>query len=75
MKYFRVYAGYAKSRPPSKYDYKVDDDIKIKEIKKWFESTYSWLDVYKVEEISEDEASKWALRIGRKGDVNEMDKT
>lgn len=63
MKYFRVYAGYTKNRPPSKYDYVVDDHVKAKDVKQDFKSTYSWLDVYKVEEIREEELSKWALRL------------
>jgi len=76
MKYFRVYAGYTKNRPPTQYDYKADNDVKTTEVKKWFKSTYSWLDVYKVEEIQEQESSKWVLRLYiRTEDINEMGKT
>lgn len=63
MKYFRVYAGYTKTRPPTKYDYIVEDDVKAKEVKEFFKSIYSWLDVYRIEEILETDVSEWALRL------------
>lgn len=76
MKYFRVYAGYTKNRPPTHYDYWADNDAKATEVKRWFKSTYPWLDVYKVEEIKEQELSKFALRLYRRTEgINEMGKT
>lgn len=44
MKCIRVLADYRKDHD-TKYDYLVDEDVKVKDAKEWFKKTYSWLDV------------------------------
>ena len=64
MKYFRVFADYIKNRDHPTYDFKIDDEnIKCKDIKKWFENIYSWLTVYNVIEISDGLVTIWALEL------------
>lgn len=54
MKYYKIIAGYAKTIH-SDYYYAVEDDIKPREIKKWFEEKFSWLKVSDINEIQKSE--------------------
>lgn len=54
MKYYRITAGYAKTIR-SDYYYAAEDDIKPREIKKWFEEKFSWLKVSDIKEIQKSE--------------------
>lgn len=68
IKYYRVSASYDPKRM-SRYDYKIIDiydelkETTIKrEIKKNFQNTVTWLKVYDISEISENECSKNLFR-------------
>ena len=54
MKYYRITAGYAKTIRADYY-YAAEDDIKPREIKKWFEERFSWLKVSDINEIQKSE--------------------
>ena len=56
FRYFLVYAHYNKHACPEKYVVVGTDKATPSQAKRWFRKTYPWLDVYKVEEISEEEA-------------------
>lgn len=59
MKYWAVYADY---RPKNKYriPYKIKtiDNIKLSDIKQWWNNTYPWLKIYSIEEITKEEYEK-----------------
>lgn len=56
FRYFRVYAHYNKHVRPEEYIVVGTNKTTASQARKWFRKTYSWLDVYKVEEIGEEEA-------------------
>lgn len=59
-KYFRVTADYRPNNPKKPtYDFCVKDNVTKRQMKEWFQQTYSWLKVYDVEEINKSEASKY----------------
>jgi hypothetical protein len=51
IKYFAINAGYSRKLHEDKNWYYAKG-IKISEVKKHFKETFSWLDVYKVKEIT-----------------------
>lgn len=56
-KYFRVTADYRLNNPKKPtYDFCVKDNATKKQMKEWFQQTYSWLKVYSVEEITKENA-------------------
>lgn len=56
LKFFRVTADYRPNNPNKPtYVYKALDYVDAKGVKKWFESVFTWLKVYNVEEISGEE--------------------
>lgn len=49
-KYYRVTADYRPNNPKKPtYDFCVKDNVTKKQMKEYFQSTFSWLKVYKVE--------------------------
>ena len=56
MKYWAIYADY---RPKNEYriPYKIKtiDNIKLLNIKQWWNNTYPWLRIYSIEEITQEE--------------------
>lgn len=71
IKYYRVTADYRPNNPNKPtYDFKIiGDTSKIKnsvlkkEIKKYFENLVTWLKVYNVEEITEEQCNKQIFRV------------
>ena len=71
IKYYRVTADYRPNNPNKPtYDFKmISDTSKIKdsvlkrEIKKYFENLVTWLKVYNVEEITEEQCNKQIFRV------------
>jgi ribosomal protein L23 len=56
-KYYRVTADYRPNNPKKPtYDFCVKDNVSKKQMKEYFQSTFSWLKVYKVEEIEKEDA-------------------
>lgn len=56
-KYLRITADYRPNNPNKPtYDFCVKDDTTKKQLKDWFQQTYSWLKVYNVEEIAKENA-------------------
>lgn len=54
-KYYRVTADYRPNNPKKPtYDFCVKDDVTKKQMKEYFQSVFSWLKVYKVEEIEKE---------------------
>ena len=54
-KYFRVTADYRPNNPKKPtYDFCVKNNVTKKQMKEWFQQTYSWLKVYNVEEITKE---------------------
>lgn len=61
-KYYRVTADYRPNNPKKPtYDFKAKDSANKKQMKEYFQQTYSWLKVYEVEEINESELSDWVI--------------
>ena len=55
-KYYRVTADYRPNNPKKPtYDFCVKDATTKKQMKEWFQQTYSWLKVYCVEEIAKED--------------------
>ena len=71
IKYYRVTADYRPNNPNKPtYDFKIiGDTSKIKnsvlkkEIKKYFENLVTWLKVYNVEEITDEQCNKQIFRV------------
>lgn len=62
-KYYRVTADYRPRNPNNlTYDFKVPDPVSARKMKQYFKETYSWLNVYDVKEITEEE-TKWLFPI------------
>ena len=56
-KYYRVTADYRPNNPKKPtYDFCVKDNVTKKQMKEYFQNTFSWLKVYKVEEIKKEVA-------------------
>lgn len=56
-KYYRVTADYRPNNPKKPtYDFCVKDNVTKKQMKEYFQSVFSWLKVYNVEEIAEENA-------------------
>ena len=56
-KYYRVTADYRPNNPKKPtYDFCVKDNVSKKQMKEYFQSVFSWLKVYNVEEISKENA-------------------
>jgi ribosomal protein L23 len=56
-KYFRVTADYRPNNPKKPtYDFCVKDNATKKQMKEYFQSVFSWLKVYSVEEIAKEDA-------------------
>lgn len=54
-KYYRVTADYRPNNPKKPtYDFCVKNNVTKKQMKEYFQSTFSWLKVYKVEEIEKE---------------------
>lgn len=54
-KYYRVTADYRPNNPKKPtYDFCVKDNVTKKQMKEYFKSTFSWLKVYKIEEIDKE---------------------
>ena len=70
IKYYRVTADYRPNNPNKPtYDFKIIGDtpkiknsVLKKEIKKYFENLVTWLKVYNVEEITEQQCKKQVFR-------------
>lgn len=71
IKYYRVTADYRPNNPNKPtYDFKITGDtskiknsVLKKEIKKYFENLVTWLKVYNVEEITEEQCNKQIFRV------------
>ena len=71
IKYYRVTADYRPNNPNKPtYDFKIIGDtpkiknsVLKKEIKKYFENLVTWLKVYNVEEITEEQCNKQIFRV------------
>ena len=71
IKYYRVTADYRPNNPNKPtYDFKmisdtskIKDSVLKKEIKKYFENLVTWLKVYNVEEITEEQCNKQIFRV------------
>lgn len=62
-KYFRITADYRPNNPKKPtYDFCVKDNVTKKQMKNWFQQTYSWLKVYNVEEITKEIAHLFPTR-------------
>lgn len=56
MKYWTITADYRPNNPHKpQYKIKTKDNATIREIKQWWNNTYSWLKIYDIQEISEAE--------------------
>ena len=56
-KYYRVTADYRPKNPNKPtYDFCVKDNVTKKQMKEYFQSVFSWLKVYNVEEILKENA-------------------
>ena len=54
-KYFRVTADYRPNNPKKPtYNFCAKNNVTKKQMKEWFQQTYSWLKVYNVEEITKE---------------------
>lgn len=56
-KYYRITADYRpNNQKKPTYDFCVKDNVTKKQMKEYFQSVFSWLKVYSIEEIAKEDA-------------------